>query len=86
MRELGIAFTEGWPALSLGLHALAVVFRLPVVWIKARMRDLTQEAAAPGHAAASAVSSTAQGVVRLRLSRFRSALAIVWLMISRPPL
>lgn len=48
MRELGIAFTEGWPALSLGLHALAVVFRLPVVWIKARMRDLTQEAASRG--------------------------------------
>lgn len=86
MRELGIAFTEGWLALSLGLYALAGAFWLPVVWIQARMRDLAQEAAAHGAPLPARYHRLFRVWFAFGFPGFGSVLAIVWLMISRPAL
>ena len=86
MRELGIPFTEGWLALSLGLYALAGIFWLPVVWIQARMRDLAQEAAASGAPLPARYHRLFRVWFVFGFPGFGSVLAIVWLMIAKPAL
>ncbi|MCO5144868.1 MAG: DUF2269 domain-containing protein [Aquamicrobium sp.] len=86
MRELGIPFTEGWLALSLGLYALAGLFWLPVVWIQARMRDLAREAAASGAPLPARYHRLFRVWFAFGFPGFGSVLAIVWLMIAKPAL
>lgn len=86
MRELGIAFTEGWIALSLGLYALAGVFWLPVVWIQARMRDLARQAATTGAPLPQRYHRLFRIWFVFGFPGFGSVVAIVWLMIAKPAL
>lgn len=86
MRELGIPFTEGWLALSLGLYAVAGAFWLPVVWIQARMRDLAQEAAVAGTPLPQRYHRLFRVWFVFGFPGFGSVVAIVWLMIAKPAL
>ncbi len=86
MRELGIPFTEGWLALSLGLYALAGVFWLPVVWIQARMRDLAREAASAGEQLPDSYHRLFRIWFVFGFPGFGSVVAIIWLMIAKPAL
>lgn len=86
MRELGIPFSEGWLALSLGLYALAGVFWLPVVWIQARMRDLAREAVSTGTELPESYHRLFRIWFIFGFPGFGAVLAIIWLMIAKPAL
>jgi len=86
MRELGVPFSEGWLALSLGLYALAGVFWLPVVWIQARMRDLAREAASAGVELPDRYHRLFRVWFIFGFPGFGSVVAIIWLMIAKPGL
>lgn len=89
---LWLASLTGWPLdtpwimLSLGLYALIGLFWLPVVWMQMRMRDLARTAFREGGGLPPAYFRLFRLWFVSGFPAFASVLAIVWLMIARPPL
>jgi uncharacterized membrane protein len=84
--NVGYSLREGWIVASIALYLITGAFWLPVVWMQMRMRDL---------AAAAAREATPLPAEYHRLFRlwfafgfpaFAAVLAILWLMIAKPPL
>jgi uncharacterized membrane protein len=86
MREMGIPADEGWIVASLSLYVVAGIFWLPVVWMQMRMRDLARQAAAEGAPLPAAYHRLFRWWLAFGFPGFGSVLAIVWLMIAKPPL
>lgn len=82
---LGWSLTEGWVLLSLGLYVMVGAFWLPVVVIQLRLRDLARQA----DAAATALPPAYRRLFRIWFAcgvpAFAGVLAILWLMVARPP-
>jgi uncharacterized membrane protein len=85
-RMLGIPLWEGWLGLALLLYVVTGVFWLPVVWIQARMRDLARVSAAAGEALSPEYHRLFRIWFVFGFPGFGSVMAILWLMIARPPL
>lgn len=85
-KEVGWPMMEGWVALSLVLYVFVGTFWLPVVWIQIRMRNLAIVARDTGQV----LSSTYHRLYRIWFAcgfpAFAAVLAIVWLMLTKPPL
>ena len=84
--EIGWPLTQGWVLWSLLLYACVGVFWLPVVWIQYQLRDMALKAAQEG----SALSERYYQLYRIWFAcgfpAFFAVLAIVGLMVNRPPL
>lgn len=87
-----LANLTGWPLFmpwivaSLSLYALIGVFWLPVVWLQMRMRDLARAAAEAGEELPPAYHRYFRMWFAAGFPAFAAVLAIVWLMLERPPL
>ncbi|MDB5376886.1 MAG: hypothetical protein JWR00_1332 [Rubritepida sp.] len=86
MREMWIPADEGWIVASLSLYVVAGIFWLPVVWMQMCMRDLARQAAAEGAPLPAAYHRLFRWWLAFGFPGFGSVLAIVWLMIAKPPL
>nr|WP_314072405.1 DUF2269 domain-containing protein [uncultured Roseococcus sp.] len=85
-QEMGIRLDEGWLVASLALYVVAGIFWLPVVWMQMRLRDLAREAAAQGLPLPPAYHRLFRWWFAFGFPGFGSVLAIIWLMIAKPPL
>lgn len=85
-RAVGWPLSEPWIVLSLTLYVLTGAFWLPVVWIQHRLRDLARSAAARGEALPAAYHRLYRIWLACGIPAFIAVLAIVWLMVARPPL
>lgn len=83
--HVGYSLTEGWLVLSILLYLLTGAFWLPVVWMQMRMRDLAQDAALRAAALPAAYHRLFWTWFAFGFPAFGAVLAIVWLMIARPP-
>ena len=83
---MGLRLTEGWIVASLGLYVFTGIFWLPVVWIQYRLRNLAREADRSG----GELPAEYQRLYRIWFAcgfpAFFAVLAIIWLMITRPPI
>lgn len=85
-RMTGWPLTEGWIVLSLGLYVMTGLFWLPVVWIQLRLRDLARAAVAAGAPLPPRFDRLYAIWFACGFPAFAAVLAIVWLMLARPPL
>lgn len=85
-REVGWSLTEPWIVLSLGLYVLTGAFWLPVVVMQVRLRDLARLSASSGEALPRAYHRLFRLWFACGFPAFAAVLAIVWLMLTRPPL
>ena len=83
-REVGWPLTEGWVALSLGLYVFIGVFWLPVVWMQIRMRNLACRARDTDSKLPDAYYRLFRWWFAFGFPAFAAALAIVWLMLTKP--
>lgn len=84
--EIGWPLSHGWVAWSIGLYILVGVFWLPVVWIQHQMRDLARQAAQAGTGLPERYDQLYRIWFACGFPAFFAVLAIVWLMVARPPL
>lgn len=84
-RLLGWPLSEGWLLISLLLYVVVGLFWLPVVWIQHQLRNLARTAAASD----SPLPARFRQLYRLWFAAgfpaFIGVLAILWLMVKRPP-
>jgi uncharacterized membrane protein len=80
----GYPLFKGWIGLSLILYVVTGLFWLPVVWIQARMRDLTREAAAAGAPLPERYFQLFRVWFAFGFPAFGATLAIFWLMVAKP--
>lgn len=85
-REVGWSLSTPWIGLSLALYVVTGLFWLPVVWMQLRMRDLAREAAASGEPLPTAYHRLYRIWFAFGFPAFISVVAILWLMIAKPPL
>ena len=85
-REIGWSLSEPWIVLSLALYVCTGLCWLPVVWIQGRMRDLAREAADAGAPLPPLYHRLYARWFALGIPAFLAVLAILWLMLTRPPL
>lgn len=83
---VGWPLGEAWIVLSLALYVLTGLFWLPVVWIQHRLRDLARTAAARAEPLPAAYHRLYRIWFACGIPAFIAVLAIVWLMVARPPL
>lgn len=89
---LWLASAAGWPldtpwiVASLALYAVTGGFWLPVVWMQVRMRDLARQAARADAPLPPAYHRLYRRWFAFGFPAFAAVLAIVWLMLARPPL
>lgn len=81
----GWRLTEGWVALSLGLYVLTGLCWLPVVWIQVRLRELARKAEREATALPEEYHRLFGRWFLLGIPAFAAVLAIVWLMLAKPP-
>lgn len=81
----GYPLTEGWIVLSIVLYIVTGLFWLPVVWIQMRLRDLSEAAVAAGTELPRSYHRLFWTWFACGFPAFAAVLAIVWLMIARPP-
>ena len=84
--EIGWPLSHGWLAWSIGLYILVGVFWLPVVWIQHQIRDLARQAAQTGAGLPERYDQLYRIWFACGFPAFFAVLAIVWLMVARPPL
>jgi len=77
---------HGWIALSLGLYVVTGAFWLPVIWIQVRLRDLAREAVLRDAPMPPRFDRLYRVWFACGFPAFAAVLAIVWLMLTRPPL
>ena len=83
-REIGWALSEGWIVLSLLLYVVTGLFWLPVVWVQIRLRNLARQAAANEEPLPQAYDRLYRIWFACGFPAFFAALAIFWLMLTRP--
>ena len=86
VREAGYSLGQGWIVLSLILYVVTGAFWLPVVWMQARMRDLARAAAATGRELPAEYHRLFRTWFAFGFPAFAAVIAILWLMITRPPI
>lgn len=82
----GYGLSDGWFAASLLLYAVAALVWLPVVWMQIRMRDLAHDAVKAGLPLPAEYFRLFRWWFAFGIPGFSSVLAIVWLMVAKPPL
>lgn len=82
---VGYPLSEGWIVLSIILYIVTGLFWLPVVWIQIRLRQLSEEAVATGTALPRAYHRLFWTWFACGFPAFGAVMAILWLMIARPP-
>lgn len=85
-REIGWPLTEGWIVLSLILYVATGLFWLPVVRIQIRLRDLARQADLEGTALPERFHRLYRIWFAFGFPAFAAVLAIVWLMLAKPPI
>ena len=83
---IGWPLSTPWIVTSIGLYLLIGAFWLPVVGLQMRMRDLARAAAAGGKELPPAYHRLYRLWFAAGFPAFAAVLAIVWLMLERPPL
>lgn len=83
--HVGYPLTEGWIVASMALYIVTGAFWLPVVWMQIRMRDLAEAAVAGGQPLPRAYHNLFWTWFAFGFPAFAAVLAILWLMIVRPP-
>lgn len=83
---IGWPLTTPWIVVSLGLYVLIGLFWLPVVRWQMQMRDLARAAVAAGEDLPPAYFRLFRRWFICGFPAFAAVLAIVWLMLARPPL
>lgn len=81
----GYNWHEGWIAASLVLYLVTGAFWLPVVWMQWRMRNLARAAAAAHAPLPPAYHRLYRLWFAFGVPAFASVLAIIWLMVEKPP-
>ena len=84
--EIGWPLTQGWVLWSLLLYVFVGVFWLPVVWIQHQLRDMAKIAAEQNTALSERYTRLYHIWFACGFPAFFAVLAIVWLMVNRPPL
>lgn len=84
--EIGWPLTQGWVFWSLLLYVFVGAFWLPVVWIQHQLRDISKKAAQEGAALPERYYKLYRIWFACGFPAFFAVLAIVWLMVNRPPL
>lgn len=82
---MGWSWTQGWILLSIALFLLTGMCWLPVVWMQTRMRVLAREAVARGEELPREYDVLFRRWAALGVPAFVFVLAIIWLMIAKPP-
>lgn len=85
-REAGYGLTQGWIVLSSILYVVIGIFWLPVVVMQIRMRDLAEAAEASGADLPPRYHRLFWTWFAFGFPAFGCILAILWLMIARPPI
>jgi uncharacterized membrane protein len=85
-RAVGWPLDTPWIVVSLALYLLTGAFWLPVVWMQLRMRDLARTAAKASAPLPRAYFHLFRLWFACGFPAFGAVLAIVWLMLARPPL
>jgi uncharacterized membrane protein len=85
-REVGWPVLSGWVGLSLALYVVVGLFWLPVVWMQIRLRNMARAAAATGQPLPAAYHRLFRWWFAFGFPAFAAVLAIVWLMLTKPPL
>lgn len=85
-REAGWPLLSGWVGLSLALYVFVGLFWLPVVWMQIRLRDMALAAASAGLPLPAAWHRLYRWWFAFGFPAFAAVLAIVWLMLTRPPI
>jgi uncharacterized membrane protein len=83
-RTVGYDLAEGWIVASIALYVFTGLFWLPVVWMQARMRTLSREAAASGAPLPAEYHRLFRWWFAFGFPAFAAVLLIFWLMITRP--
>ena len=84
--KIGWPLTDGWLAVSIALYVLIGLFWLPVVWIQLRLRDLARAAVAADLPLGPEYDRFFRIWFACGIPAFVAVLAIVWLMLAKPPL
>lgn len=84
-RETGWPLLSGWVALSLALYVFVGLFWLPVVWMQIRLRDMARLAAAQGGPLPEAYHRLYRWWFAFGFPAFAAVLAILSLMLAKPP-
>jgi len=86
VQKVGWGWTHGWIWASIVLYVLTGVFWLPVIWMQSRMRNLARAA----HLNSESLPRQYFMLFRLwfifGIPAFLAVLAIIWLMVAKPPL
>jgi uncharacterized membrane protein len=80
----GIPWSTRWVAWSLGLYALAIACWLPVVWLQARLRDLSAAALSRQTELGDAFWRCFTAWFLLGIPALGAFLGIFWLMVAKP--
>lgn len=84
-RDVGWPLLSGWVSLSLALYVFVGLFWLPVVWMQIRLRDMARLAAAQGEPLPEAYHRLYRWWLAFGFPAFAAVLAIIWLMLTKPP-
>ena len=84
--KIGWPLTDGWLAVSIALYVLIGLFWLPVVWIQLRLGDLARAAVAADLPLGPEYDRFFRIWFACGIPAFVAVLAIVWLMLAKPPL
>ncbi len=84
--KIGWPLSDGWLALSIALYVLTGLFWLPVVSIQLQLRDLARAAVADNRALGSDYERLFRIWFACGIPAFAAVLAIVWLMLAKPPI
>ncbi|MEO9970700.1 MAG: DUF2269 domain-containing protein [Hyphomonadaceae bacterium] len=84
--EVGWPLTQGWVLWSLVLYVFVGMFWLPVVWIQHQIKSIAQLAAEENTTLPKRYYQLYRIWFACGFPAFFAVLAIVWLMVNRPPL
>jgi uncharacterized membrane protein len=82
----GYPLFSGWIAVSLALYLLVGACWLPVVWIQLKFRDLARTAVSSGAALGEPYDRLFRLWLLLGVPAFTGVIAIIGLMVAKPPL
>jgi uncharacterized membrane protein len=85
-KAVGWPLATPWILLSISLYVATGFSWLPVVWIQWRIRNIARACEAAGETLPPEYQRLFRTWVLLGIPAFAFVLAIVWLMIARPPL
>lgn len=83
--EVGWPLLEGWLAASIGLYIVVGAFWLPVVWIQIQLRRLAIAARDAGEPLPGRYHRLFSIWFLCGFPAFSAVIAIIWLMLTKPP-